>query len=224
MSAETAEILFFVITGVMGLVWLTATRFAFSRLRTRDRYEEYEDRRDDEYDGEAIHGEVVVEGTREALSKKIAEQLAASSSVTGTFFLKITECTKDRVAFERTRGAPGRHAQCAFRFGVILLKSEGNQVRLRYVIPIQRFLRIMKLVTYLVCFVYGGIFVFGTPILIWHLVVQSDDPKLRWQVLQTLQMVHGVWPPFLIGSVTGRLKGATAAYFDTLLQNLAHTA
>ncbi len=34
--------------------------------------------------------------------------------------------------------------------------------------------------------------------LIWFLVVQSNAPTVRWQVFQTFQIAHALWPPFLV--------------------------
>jgi hypothetical protein len=55
---------------------------------------------------------------------------------------------------------------------------------------------------------------------VWHLAVTSDVPEHRTQAFQTVQMVHGVWPPFLIGGVTSRILKGTRAYFEAFLQNL----
>jgi len=35
-------------------------------------------------------------------------------------------------------------------------------------------------------------------LLIWFLVVQSDNATIRWQVFQTLHIAHALWPPFLV--------------------------
>jgi hypothetical protein len=38
----------------------------------------------------------------------------------------------------------------------------------------------------------------GVPWLLWNYVATSDAPGVRWQSLQVLQIVHVLWPPFLI--------------------------
>lgn len=44
----------------------------------------------------------------------------------------------------------------------------------------------------------------GLPVLlivgaaIWLVVIPSPHPATRWQVLQTPQIVHLLWPPFLV--------------------------
>jgi hypothetical protein len=34
--------------------------------------------------------------------------------------------------------------------------------------------------------------------LVWFFVIPSPVPGMRWQVLQTLQIAHALWPPFLV--------------------------
>ena len=64
----------------------------------------------------------------------------------------------------------------------------------------------------------------GVPVLVWHLAVTSDDPKTRWQTLQVVQMIHGVWPPFLMGYLVSKLARLTRGFFQTLVANLEHVA
>ncbi len=39
-----------------------------------------------------------------------------------------------------------------------------------------------------------------------HYVVDAADPAVRWQALQVLQIVHVIWPPFLIHFIATRLR------------------
>ena len=97
-------------------------------------------------------------------------------------------------------------------------------MRVRYALSMKRFARTMRIVTYVVCFGYGGLVIVLVPLLLWMYVVRSEDENVRGQVFQTLQMVHGVWPPFLVGALAGKLRRAAAGFFDTLLANVAHIA
>ena len=97
-------------------------------------------------------------------------------------------------------------------------------MRVRYAVSMKRFARIMKVVTYVVCFVWGGLWVIGVPVALWLLVVHHANAKVRWQTIQAVQMVHGVWPPFLVGFLAGRLRRMTMRFFETFLSNLKHIA
>jgi len=222
MTVQTAQVLFLAIAGAMFVVWAVATRFAFSRLYpSRREGENYDPAA--ELDPELVRGEVELTGDRETLSRKIAERLAAATGIAGASFLRITSRTAERVAFERIPGATTERAGPAFVSGEVTLVPDGPRVRARYSLSLHRFARTMRLVTYLVCFVYGGLFVIGVPALVWLFVVHNEDERVRWQVFQTAQMIHGVWPPFLIGYLNDRLRRAAGAFLETLLSNLAHT-
>lgn len=223
MSQPTAELVFVAITALMGIIWLLGIRFALSRLRPP--------RRDDgeggrgawgEEDAGTITGEVVIDGDPERLSRGIAERLASTGSLEMGTFTKITERTAERVAFERIPGS-GRGV-LIFDDGVMTLTREGDRVRVRYDVRIKRFSSTLRTATYLVCFVYGGLFVIGVPLAVWRFVLHHPDPNVRWQVLQTFQMVHGVWPPFLMGWLSSWRRKATGRYFDAILANLQHLA
>ena len=53
-------------------------------------------------------------------------------------------------------------------------------------------------------------------------VALSHYTRRHPTVLQTFQMVHGVWPPFLVGGIAGALRRAAAQFFDSLVANVEH--
>ncbi len=222
MSVQTAEIVFFAIAGVMAAVWLWGTLFAFRRLRPQGRGE-YDVAPSPEDDAaNTVIGEATIEGDAEAISKKIAEQLVAGTSMGGMSPLEITGRTAELVTFKRSMGPGGPAA--VFDEGLFRLKPEGNSVHVQYAVSMKRFATIMKVVTYLVCFVWGGIWAIGVPVFIWMYVVHNANEDVRWQTFQTLQMVHGVWPPFLVGFLGGKLRRMTSRFFEMFLSNLQHIA
>ncbi|MHC4199493.1 MAG: hypothetical protein ACYSU0_05835 [Planctomycetota bacterium] len=217
MPIETAQVIFFAVAAPVWLVWLIGTWFALSRLRPstpRELIPGGPDARD------VLTGEAELTGDAEAVSKKIAEQLIAATSMGGMSGVKITERTRERVAFEKVKG--GGHAGAAFDSGLVTLEAQGDKVRVRYAVSQKRIARTMRILTYLMCFAYGGIFVIGAPLLIWLFVVNSENANVRRQVWQTFQMLHGVWPPFLVGFLSGFTRKRTAGVVDTLLANLGH--
>lgn len=72
----------------------------------------------------------------------------------------------------------------------------------------------------------GIIFLVGLPVmllvgnLVWHFVLPSEYPAIRWQVLQTLQIAHALWPPFLVGAIYSIGRRQSKTYFSNLLSNL----
>jgi hypothetical protein len=237
MSPETARIVFFGVAAVMWVVWLVGTRFALSSVSGSpveggDPYSgdaltpgrQDLDTSPDIVTGEAVI-EAAIEGGAEAISKKIAEQLVSAAGAGGASAIRITERTRERVVFERVPGAAGGVAAQAMDSGVVKLDAEGDRIRVRYAVSLKRFMRTMRIATCAVCFGYGAVWVVGVPLLVWGLLfIREAAPADRWQVFQTLQMVHGVWPPFLVGALGGRARRAAAGFLDTLLANVVQIA
>lgn len=215
---ETAKELFFAIAAPMWAMWLFGTWFAFSRLRAARAPEILAD---DPEARDVLTGEAELTGDAEAISKKIAEQIVAATSMGGMSGVRITERTSERVAFQKIKGVGG-NAAMAFDSGLVTLDAQGDKVRVRYAVSQKRFARIMRIVTYLVCFLYGGAAVVVWPMIVWVYFVNSEDAAMRHQFFQIIQMIHGVWPPFLVGFLSGRLRRATSGFFETLLANLEH--
>ena len=64
----------------------------------------------------------------------------------------------------------------------------------------------------------------GIALLLMRLVVPSELPTVRWQALQVAQVVHVLWPPFLLLFLHRRLRaavGAAAADAGLRLETLA---
>lgn len=217
MPVETAEVIFLAIAVPMWAVWLFGTWFALSRVRAAKVPEVLPDNPEAR---DVLTGEAEIKGDAETLSKKIAGELIGASSAGGMSGIRITERTAERIAFEKVKGVGGRMP--AFDSGLVTLATEGDRVRVRYAVSQKRFVRIMRLVTYLVCFLYGGAIVTLVPILVWKYAVHGASAAARAQVLQTIQMAHGVWPPFLVGFLSGYLVKRATRFFDTLLANLEH--
>jgi len=61
----------------------------------------------------------------------------------------------------------------------------------------------------------------GVTAALWHFVAPSDKVALRWQAVQIVQIVHVLWPPFLLYFIWRNLHvqaGNTAANLTTLAQ------
>ena len=59
----------------------------------------------------------------------------------------------------------------------------------------------------------------GVVAALWHLVAPSEKPPIRWQAVQVVQIVHVLWPPFLIYFLWRRLHtqaGNAAANLTTM--------
>jgi hypothetical protein len=59
--------------------------------------------------------------------------------------------------------------------------------------------------------------------LIWYFVLPSQVPALRWQVFQTFQIVHALWPPFLVLSRLGAHLNVAERYLVAVVQAAGET-
>lgn len=57
----------------------------------------------------------------------------------------------------------------------------------------------------------------GAPLALWHFVAASDSAAVRGQALQVMQIVHLLWPPFLIYYLWKKLRERAANSVSNLL-------
>ena len=172
---------------------------------------------------EGVTGAQTIRGEPESISKALGQMLL-STGVPGMFatLFEITERSSERIAITKTgplicnqpSGLCFSEAEFEFR------RAGGNTVEVTYRLHFERLLRGVRRTA------LGIILGLGLPVLfvvgwvVWVFVVSSDDPAVRWQVFQTLQVVHVLWPPFLLMSVyrSGRVHART--YVSNLLRSL----
>ncbi|MHC4714888.1 MAG: hypothetical protein ACYTAN_16725 [Planctomycetota bacterium] len=51
----------------------------------------------------------------------------------------------------------------------------------------------------------------------WALVIPSGLPAIRWQAVQAIQIIHFLWPPFIVSWVHGRQRLAALGLASNLL-------
>jgi len=141
------------------------------------------------------------------------------SEVTTRSSIEVIERTDRRVRFElRTQFLKGGPTSTIP--GSVSFEPDGARVRARYELDFRSWSALARMANLVVCFVYGGVFIVGAPLLIWLLAIPSDDPAVRNQTFQVFQMVHGVWPPFLLGHVWRRERERVERWLATTIRNL----
>ncbi len=160
-------------------------------------------------------GEVVVEGEPDALSRRLAERLAASGA--GIPALRLTTRTPDLVKAERPSTLPSPYERLE-----VHLSQEGSGVRFRWRLEAPRLVRLQRGLTLGVGLLYGGLFAVGVPVVVGLLVLPADDPAIRWQVIQTVQMIHGVWPAYVVALLFWILRSAARRAVEIRIGNLPH--
>ncbi len=101
----------------------------------------------------------------------------------------------------------------------VAIEPDGSGSRLRWVVDgrplVQLFGTAMKVVL-----VLGLCGLVAAGVLMPALVIPSEEPAVRWQVVQTIHVLHFLWPPFLIAFVARRRRALVETRTADLLNNL----
>lgn len=168
-------------------------------------------------------GQRRIRGSQSHVSRMIARAILAQN-VPGSFapLFEVTERTDQRVVVKRSttiacNQPPGMQFS-EVEFNLMPLSSDAVDVeyRIRYG-QLRR--RLRRLAMILILAVGLPVILIGGS-LIWVFFVNSGSPVMRWQVLQSLQIVHVLWPPF---AVLNRYKSGRE-HSRTFVSNLMTTA
>ncbi|HEV8070514.1 MAG TPA: hypothetical protein VGP76_22560 [Planctomycetaceae bacterium] len=145
-------------------------------------------------------GTVTLRGNREALSKALLRSLAQLQFGFFASIFRMQQYDDGRIVLKKVGPLvcnlpPGLYfteAEISFQ------QTNAGTVEASYRVGFGRLLRKLRRIT------LGIILGIGLPVMllvgsaVWLFVIPSPMPGLRWQVLQTLQIAHALWPPFLI--------------------------
>jgi hypothetical protein len=65
-------------------------------------------------------------------------------------------------------------------------------------------------------YVLAPLVIFGLFWILWNYAAPNPDPTFRWQSIQILQVVHVLWPPFLIAHLHGKFVKAMQTFVNNL--------
>jgi hypothetical protein len=222
MDQQTATLIFFAIMAVGFLVWLWSLQKALALGRRKVEIDWRMLPEEQAKAGDVETGARTVRGEPEALSQALARSLTQLGAGGFAPLFEITERTANRIALKKTGPLVcNQPAGMWFSEAEINFDYLGNDTtRVSYVLG---FDRLVKRVRAIVLSIILGI---GLPImiivgaLIWILVLPSPAPAVRWQVLQTMQIAHALWPPFLFLGLLSAGRRHAKTYFSNLLSTL----
>lgn len=197
MDTDTTRLVYASIMAIGVFVWLWSLIKALRLGKATGLADRVSFDEDSEFDTET--GEVAVHGEPESLSKALVRTLRQPGvGIFGALF-KVTERTANRVSLKKTGPII-----CNQPTGLYFTEAELNfeptgkgVVRVSYCLGYARLVRLLRKVALSIILGIGLPLTVIIGSLIWLFVVQSDDPKVRWQVFQTIQIGHALWPPFL---------------------------
>jgi hypothetical protein len=222
MDEETAKTVVIAITAVGAVAWLAGLvvmlRASRERVaRANESAEQYT------LEGPSPPGTIIgsaeISGSSEALSTKLAERLARDGL--GSFGpVKILSSTPKEVIFEAagTNLGSAGYSGSGFRRGNVRFGGFGSRTRVDYAVEISP--RGVLLALGWVALALGLIALVVTPWLQFTYVLPNAN--LRTQAIQTVQMVHFLWPPFLFAFLSGQPRRIVRAQMEALVNNLPY--
>jgi hypothetical protein len=219
MTSELARALFLIVWGTGVVLWALALRRSLlylSPIEIRDwpgaggaapgR---------EAFEPDVRRGVVEVEARAEALLEEVATRLGADLG--GTFVLR-----EERDTLVLTNSLPPAFSQFGWANVSRALVRVTATARARslatYELDARPLRRRLGRVALVVALAAGLPTVVGVGVLIWWFVLPSQAPAVRWQVLQTFQIAHALWPPFLVLSRLGANLHAAATSLEAVIR------
>ena len=153
-------------------------------------------------------GECVVAAPTSAVRDALVDALSRAQQLSPLSLARITRADDQEIAWEVTRG-PQRHR------GLVRLADEGPRTRVTYGIVGEG--PVLRIAT-AVC-VLGLVVTIGLYFVLRTWVAQSPDEHVRWQVLQMVQAVHLLWPPFLLAGLARKVRSQSAEEIERIVGN-----
>jgi hypothetical protein len=221
-NTETATAILVALTGVAVMVWLTGLQFLRLSARKQQRGESVDGVGLEDAglsEGRFFTGGTEIDGPPAALASKAAS-LLARGALFSDVPVKIVEKSDSLVRFERVD--PGGQVQSAgrwFRRGQLSFSAlGGNRSRVEWAIELTDTRWLLK--AGYIFQIAGLIAIVAGCWLLYTFVVPAREPGLQWQVVQMVQTVHFLWPPFLFGTLYRRAWHGTASRLEALAHNL----
>jgi hypothetical protein len=221
MTQETAQLVLYAIAVVAAVAWIAGLLFLVRSARIGKAAEPATGRFPDEAPPDnLIVGHAEVEGLADRLSARAASVLAGESARFG--YLKILERTDECLRFEATAGAsPTTPAGQCLRRGQLRFTPLGiDRTRIDYGVEISTGRGLLWGGAAFVALGLVALLVGCWAIQAW--IVPNPHPGIRGQTFQMLQVVHFLWPPFLLGGIYRMQRRAVRDAFDALVHNLPY--
>ncbi len=221
MDISIAQYVFAGIATVEFLVWLIAYQLIrWTSVQTTPSSAQEHLGNLESFSPDFYYGSLEVEGDSHSLMERAASLLVRDgTSSLGT--IKIIERTPRSLTFEKVAGWGGNLARYqGFKRGILRSSDQGGDTRIDYALdfsPLRTLLRtaqILNLIGFVVLVVAG--------VLLYNFVVTSNNPAIRWQTIQMIQVGHLLWPPFLFLGIYRRVRAEAIAQFDAFVHNLPH--
>jgi hypothetical protein len=219
MDENVAKLTFAAIMTIGFLVWLWSLQKALGLGRSREKTD-WRMVPEEPTAGDTETGSRTVRGEPEQVSQALARMLMEHGNNPAGPAFEITERTSRRIALKsgskacQTAGAYFSDATIDFE------RVGGDSTRISYRLTYDQLLRRTRRIALAIIFGVGLPLMVIVGGVIWFAVIPSAASAVRWQVLQTLQIAHGLWPPFLVMGIYASGRRHSQMYFSNLLSTL----
>jgi hypothetical protein len=217
MDTATAEMVLYGMTAIAVAVWVGGLQFLVATVRREKKGVEESSKFGEPAPANLIYGSAEVEGNAAELSHRAATLLAAKSA-------RIFQCTDESIDFETTNdyfprqkfNIPVMHGQ--LRFTPLSVQT----TRVDYAIAKPR-IPILLIWAFAVQ-ALGFVAIITGFLVLYFLAVPNQNPGVRWQTVQMVQVIHFLWPPFLLGFLHRKIIAVIKTQFDAFIHNLPFLA
>lgn len=178
----------------------------------------------DERSGGDVEGEAVVPLDVDEVSRRLSLFFATHlQGALGT--LEITESSRERLSVTEMSGITSHRSQhrIVLDGATFDFHRTGNDTAVAYHASLERLKRFCRTGAS-IFLVLGIAALVAAGYVMLNIVVVHEQMGVRYQVFQTLQIGHVLWPPLLFTYSYNRSRRAVATLLETLLANLPYSA
>ncbi|MEZ6132060.1 MAG: hypothetical protein R3C59_25645 [Planctomycetaceae bacterium] len=225
MSIEMTQMIYTGIMFVAALVWILslrkAARLGKNACAPADTWP-LGDTFESDVSGD-VAGVQTIRGRRPEVSRLLGQTLL-NSGVPGVFatLFEMTERTDERIQIRKTGPLVCNQPSGMYFSEAVfdLTASSSNTVEVHYRLGFERLRRGMRLTALAIILGLGlpVMLIVGT--VLWIFVVNNANPIVRWQVFQALQVVHVLWPPFLVMGIFNSGRRHSRTWISNLMRSV----
>jgi hypothetical protein len=164
-------------------------------------------------------GEAVCDASRDELLERIPKVLRRQSLGILNSLFKADELSASELSVTRY-GPMMCNLPSALYFSKVHFRFEPvspKQTRVCFVIDQTDVMKRLKQIAMAILFGIGLPTIIGVGSLVWFQVIPAQNLAVRWQVLQTGQICHVIWPPFLFIGIAAMASRATKQFIERVL-------
>lgn len=216
MTPESAQTTFIILFAIACCIWMLSLWFSLRIGECRQSaWQDYK-----KFHGPS--GEIPCEMSWEEFLPRITKLMRYQAISAQTIKFSSKEEPDNSITFEK-KGAMACNLPTGLMFSSVNLRmadQSGKQV-LQYQVNQGPVFSTFKKIALGICLFLGIPLLMVLSAVIWYFCVSHKHPAMRWQVLQMLQMVHVLWPPFLFVSLAGLMRRGVKYFLENVIEHAA---